>query len=97
MATTIAILAYLSLALCYLGALLLGLEWLAHSLPGAWLNFIRRSLFKLSFPLVAWSEEHLAFEIGAFRSRGLLLAVALVIVGRFGVPWLILASFSLRS
>lgn len=97
MPTLVAITAYFLLGLCYFGALLLVLEWLVHSLPGAWLNFARRALFKISFPFLSWSDRYMAFETRTFRARGLLTAMLLIVIGKYGVPWLILVSFSLRS
>jgi hypothetical protein len=97
MAYLAADLAYLLLLLCDLGAFLLILEWLVHLLPGAGLNPMRRVLFRISFPFLRWSDRYCVMKWGSFHSRGLLLAVFLVAIGRYGIPWLVLFSFSLRG
>lgn len=97
MAYLIADLAYLLAVLCNLGTFLLVLEWLVHLIPGAGLNPIRRGLFRVSFPFLQWSDRYFAVKWGSFNSRGLILAVLFLIVGRYGVPWLVLFSFSSRG
>jgi hypothetical protein len=89
--------AYVLEVLFNLGAFLLFLEWLVHLLPGAGLNPVRRGLFRISFPLLQWSDRYCAVKWGTLNSRGILLAALLLMVGRYGVPWLILFSFSLRG
>jgi hypothetical protein len=86
------------LALCFnLAAYLLILEWFIHALPGAGLNFARRALFKASFPLLKLSDRFFDLKWGFFNSRGLLLAVLLLLVSRYGVPWLVFFGFSMRG
>ena len=97
MAYLIADLAYLLAILCDLGAFLLVLEWLIHVLPGAGLNPIRRGLFRLSLPFLQWCDRCFIVKWGSFNSRGLILAALFLIVARYGVPWLVLLSFSLRG
>ena len=82
---------------CNLAAYLLICEWLLHVLPGAGLNFARRALFKASFPLLKLSDGFLTLKWRSFNSRGLLMAVLLLLISRYGVPWLVLFSYSLRG
>lgn len=89
--------AYLLAILCNLGFFLLTLEWLVHLFPGVELNPIRRGLFKVSFPFLQWSDRYFSIKWGSFNSRGLLLAALFLIVSRYGVPLLVLISFSLRG
>jgi uncharacterized protein YggT (Ycf19 family) len=93
----IADLAYLLAILCDLGAVLLIVEWLVHVLPGAWLNPIRRGLFKLCFPLLKLSDQFLPFRWDSFNARGLLTAFLLLAISRCGIPWLVVFSYSLRG
>ena len=93
----IADLAYLLAVLCNLDALLLALEWLVHLLPGGSLNPIRRALFRLSYPWLKWNERYLAPQWGSFNSRGLLTAFLLLVVSRYGVPLIVVYSYSLRG
>jgi hypothetical protein len=97
MAYFIADVAYVLAVLFNLGAFLLLLEWLVHLLPGAGLNPIRRGLFRISLPLLQWSDGCFAIKWGAFNSRGIFLAALILMVSRYGIPWLILFSFSLRG
>ncbi len=97
MAYLIADLAYFLAILCNLGTFLLMLEWLVHLLPGAGLNPIRRGLFRASFPFLQWCDRYFAVKWGSFNSRGLLLAFLFFVLGRYGVPCLILFSFSFRN
>jgi hypothetical protein len=96
-ASVLAAVAYLLLPICQVLAFLLCLEWVLHAVPGAGLNPVRRGLFLSLFPLLSLSERFFSIEIGKFRSRGLLLALSLSIIGRYGVPWLVLASYGLRG
>ena len=93
----VADLAYLLALFCDLGALLLVLEWLAHVAPGGWLNPIRKGLFEASFPLLKWSDRYLSIRWDTFNSRGLLLAVLLIVISRCAVPWLVYFSYTLRG
>jgi hypothetical protein len=97
MVNLIADLSYILAVALNLAALLLVLEWLVHFLPGAWLNFARKGFFNATFPLLKWNESFLSFEWGSFHSRGLLMAVLFVALSRYGVPWLVLLSYSLRG
>ena len=97
MAYFIADLAYLLALLCDFGAFLLVLEWLVHLLPGAGLNPVRRALFQLSYPLLKWNERFLVPRWGSFNSRGLLTAFLLLVISRYGVPLIVLYSYSLRG
>lgn len=97
MAGLIADFAYILTVVLNLAALLLVLEWLVHFLPGAWLNFARKGLFNAAFQMLKWNESFLSFKWGSFHSRGLLMAVLFVILSRYGVPWLVLLSYSLRG
>ncbi|HEY5037475.1 MAG TPA: hypothetical protein VIJ93_00225, partial [bacterium] len=78
-------------------ALLLIVEWLSHLAPGAVLNPIRRVLFRLCLPFLKWSDHFFSVQSPFFNSRGLLTALLLIAIGRYGVPWLILLSYSLRG
>ena len=93
----IADLAYLVALFCNLGALFLALEWLAHALPGAWLNPLRRNLFGITFPILKFSDRFLSFRLDSFDSRGLLAALLLLAIGHYGVPWLVMYGFSVRG
>lgn len=97
MAYLIADIAYLLSLLCDLGAFLLIVEWIVHVLPGAWLNPVRRGLFEISFPVLKWSDRFLSFQLDSFNSRGLLTALLLLIISCYGVPWLVVFSYSLRG
>lgn len=97
MAYLISNLAYLLTLICGLGAFLLVLEWLVHTLPGAWLNPVRKGLFEISFPLLKWSDRFFSFRLDSFNARGLLTAIFLLAVGFCGVPWLVILSYSMRS
>ncbi len=97
MAYLIADLAYLLAIVCNLEAFILVLEWLVHLFPGAGLNPIRRTLFRISFPFLQWSDRYFEIKVDFFNSRGLLLAVLFLIISLYGVPWLVLFSFSMRG
>jgi hypothetical protein len=97
MATLIADFAYLLILFLDAIALLLILEWLSHLAPGAALNSIRRVLFQLCLPFLKWSNRFFSVQSPFFNSRGLLTALLLIAIGRYGVPWLILLSYSLRG
>ena|SRR5579859_3956429 len=89
--------AYLLMALFYLLAFVLLVEWFFHLLPGWWLNPVRRFLFRLSFPLLKWGEACFPLRIGSVDFTPLLMALTLLMISRYGIPWLILWSFSLRG
>lgn len=93
----LSLLAYLLTILLDLAALLLILEWLVHLLPGAGLNFARRGLFLATYPLLKWSDGFFSVRWGFFNSRGFFTAVLLSLLSRYGIPWLVLLSYSLRS
>jgi hypothetical protein len=97
MAYFIADLAYLLAILCDLLAILLALEWLVHLLPGPGLNFARRVLFRASLPWLKWCDRFFSLKVGSFNSRGLFMALLFLAIGRYGLPWLILFSYSLRG
>ncbi len=88
---------FLMVFLCYGYALVMMLEWFSHALPGSFLNSIRRFSFYLCLPLFKVSRGWFSFQWHGFDSRGLGLAFALWIVGRFGVPWLVIWGFSLKG
>jgi len=96
-ASILAAAAYLLILFCYFFTLLLCLEWFFHALPGAGLNPLRRTLFLAVFPLLSFSERYFSIDHGRFHSRGLLLAVLLMVLGRYAAPWLVLASYGLRG
>ena len=89
--------AYLLSVLLLLAVFILSAEWLVHALPGSALNPLRRLLFRACFPLLKWSESFLLVKWGNFHFRGLLLAVLLLMLERYGVPWLVLLSYSWRG
>lgn len=76
---------------------LLVLEWLAHYLPGAGWNPLRRVLFQALFPLLSFSQRYASFQWGGLDSRGLLPALGIWVVARHGVPWIVWAGFQLRG
>ena len=90
-------LAYGLSLLCNLGAFLLIVEWLVHTLPGAWLNPLRRGLFGICFPLLKWSDRLLSFRLDSFNVRGLLTALFLLTLSFCGIPWLVVLGYSLRG
>src|SRR5690242_11651391 len=93
----IADMAYLLLVLFYLMAFVLLVEWLFHLLPGAWLNSVRRLLFRISFPMLKMGEACFPLRIGAVDLTALLMALTLLAICRYGIPWLILWGFSIRG
>jgi uncharacterized protein YggT (Ycf19 family) len=93
----VADIAYLGIVLCDLGALLLALEWLTHFLPGETLNPLRRVLFRITFPFLKFGDQFFPTKWGKFNSRGLIMAVFLIVISRYGMPWLVLLSFSMRG
>ncbi|HUO58607.1 MAG TPA: hypothetical protein VMV05_10575 [bacterium] len=97
MAPGISGLSYLAMMACDIAAFLLLLEWLVHLLPGAGLNPLRRSLFLMLYPLLKFSDRFLSFKWPGGGTRGLLAALILVLISRYGLPWLVLFSFSLRG
>jgi hypothetical protein len=96
MGILVAYLAYLLAVVCYVGAFLLFAEWLVHLWPGPAMNYARRILFQLSFPLLKFSDLFFSLKGKYFNSRGLLTALALIAFCRFGVPWLVILSYSLK-
>jgi hypothetical protein len=97
MAYLIADLGYALALACNLVALFLALEWLAHLIPGAWLNPVRRMLFLVSLPFLKFSDRFFTIKSGSFNARGLLTAFLLMLVARYGTPLLVLLSFSMRG
>ena len=97
MASGIAGLAYLGIMVCDIMAFLLVLEWLAHLMPGAGLNPIRRSLFLMLYPLLKLSDRFLSFKWPGGGTRGLFAALLLALISHYGLPWIVLFSFSLRG
>lgn len=97
MSASVEIFAYLLIIGLNLASILLVFEWAAHALPGEWLNPVRRTLFNLTFPLLKWNDRFLSIKWGPFHSRGLLLAFIFLMISRYGVPWLIILSYSLRG
>lgn len=83
--------------LCNLGAFVLILEWLTHTLPGAWLNPVRKGLFELAFPFLRWSDRFFTFRMDSFNARGLLMAILFLAVSFCGIPWLVVLSYSVRG
>lgn len=97
MAAILSDFAYLLMVLLDLIALFLILEWIFYFLPGASLNGIRKVFFRTTYPLLGWSDRFFSIRLGLFNARGLFTALLLWGVGDFGVPWLVLLSYSLRS
>lgn len=97
MGQVLALLADFLLVLLDLSALLLVLEWFVHFLPGTALHPVRRILFNTTFPILKLNQYFLSLKWGRFDTRGLLLALFFWFLGRFGVPWLVLLSYSLRQ
>jgi hypothetical protein len=97
LAMLIANLAYFLAIGLDLMALILILEWLFHLVPGWQLNNIRRFFFGLSLPLLKLGEAYFPLRIGSFDFTAFFMAVLLLAVSCFGIPWLVLLSFSLRG
>lgn len=97
MGTALSLLAYLLTVFLDLAAFLLVLEWLVHLLPWAALNFLRRGLFQVTYPFLRFAETSFSVRWGAFHSRGFFVAVLFLLLSRYGIPWLVLLSYSLRS
>src|SRR5579859_6600684 len=97
MGQALSLLAYLLTALLDLAALLLILEWFFHLVPGAGLNFIRRTLFQATYPLIQFSDRFFSIRWGSFHSRGFFMALLLLLLSRYGIPWLVLLSYPLRN
>lgn len=93
----VADLAYVLTFLLYLGALVLVLEWFFHLLPGPAFNSIRRNLFVITNPFIKGSDPVFLWKIGPVGLRGLWMALLFWIIARFGIPWLVLLSYTLRS
>ncbi len=89
--------AFFLVLLCYGYSLILMMEWLIHALPGSFLNPIRRFFFYLGFPLLKIGRGWFSLQWHGFDSRGLGLAFALWMIGRFGVPWLVIWGFTLKG
>jgi uncharacterized protein YggT (Ycf19 family) len=79
----------------YLLMALLILEWLIHYLPGVGLNPVRRTLFRVTFPMLQLSDRYFPLALGSLNFRGLLLALVLWGLVKGFVPWVIWAGFSL--
>jgi len=97
MGQVLSLAAYLLSAFLDLAALLLILEWLLHLVPGAGLNFARRGLFLATYPFLKWSDGFFSLKWGSFNSRGFFMAVLLLLLSRYGIPWLVLLSYSMRG
>ncbi len=90
-------LALLLTLFCNVYALVLMMDWLFHSLPGSFLNPVRKLFFYLTLPLLKPCRSWFSFQWNGFDSRGLGLAFILWMLGRFGIPWLCLWGFALRG
>jgi hypothetical protein len=77
--------------------ILLIVEWVFHWTPGAALNPLRRVFFRVCFPLLNFSDRYFSFQLGKFRTRGLLTAILFFMISHFGVPWLVYFSYALRG
>lgn len=77
--------------------LLLVLEWLVHTIPGASLNPLRRSLFRMTFPFQKLSDSLLPTAIGPMTVRGLWMAFGFWALTKGLVPWVIWAGFALKG
>jgi hypothetical protein len=89
--------AFFGVFCCYGYALILMMEWLVHALPGSSLNPFRRFFFYLGYPFLKIGRGWFSFQWNGFDSRGLGLSLALWMMGRFGVPWLVLWGFTLKG
>jgi hypothetical protein len=89
--------AILLVVFCYSYSLVLMFDWLLHALPGRSLNPLRRFLFFLAYPTLKSCRGWLSFQWLGFDSRGLVLAFALWMIGRYGVPWLFLLGMTLKG
>jgi len=97
MASIFSNLIYVFSALLRFTVLVLVLEWIFFFLPAVKFNGIRRVLFKISSFLLSWTSDFFSIQYGAFRFRGLLFAFLLWMASFYGVPWLVLFSYSLRG
>jgi len=88
---------YLLVVLLDLIGLILVLECFFYFVPIASLNWARKVFFYLTFPVLSWSDRFFSVRMGLFNSRGLLTALLLWSISYFGMPWLILLSYSLRG
>ena len=77
-------------------AFILILEWAVHWLPGAFWNPLRRALFRFSYPFLK-AGEIFGVRWGNFDATPLVAAALLLLVTRWGLPWLVLLSYSLRG
>jgi hypothetical protein len=97
MGTLISNTVYVLTTLLDLTAFVLVLECLSFNLSGSQWNGVRKGLFKLTYPLLLWSENFFSVRLGAFNFRGLLTALLLFLVSYLGLPWLAFLSYSLRG
>jgi hypothetical protein len=97
LASLIADAAYLmSAGLCGMAWILI-LGWVLHFVPGWRLNRVRRFFFRFSRPLLQWGEAHYPLRFASLEATPILLAVLLLALCRYGVPWLVLLSFAIRG
>lgn len=69
------------------------LYWLSHRVPGAALNSLRRTLFRVSYPWLKAGEKVGPITAGKEDLTPLFFALALFAAARWGVPWLFLMGF----
>lgn len=81
----------------YAVVFLLSLEWLVHSLPGAGLNPLRRTLFQVAYPILRTSDRYFPLSFGNWNARGLLVAVVLWVLAKGLIPWVVWAGYTLKG
>jgi len=91
------VISFLFVFFCYGFAIVLMMDWFFHALPGGLLNPLRRFFFYLGSSFLETSRGWFSFQWKGIDSRGLGLAFALWMVGRFGVPWLVIWCFTLKG
>ena len=97
MAVFIADSAYMLSFFLYGGSLLLLLDWGLGLVPGAAWNPARRLLFRICFPVLKWNSRLFQNSPSSLGLHSLWAAFVLAALGRYGVPWLVLLSYSLRG
>ena len=80
----------------HLTALLIGLEWIGHQIPGAGFNPARKFLFKTTYPFLKLGA-FLGLRRASFDWTPGVMIVLLLLVSRLGLPWIAWLGFSLRG
>jgi hypothetical protein len=88
--------AYALTLLLHLAALLIGLAWISHQMPGAGFNPARKFLFKTTYPFSKLGTL-LGLRRAAFDWTPGVMIVLLLLVSRLGLPWIAWIGFSLRG